>query len=168
MTPTTPAVSDEGLLPCPFCGATDMWTGFMGGDDGGYGYVECRKSCAQAHEDDEDAARKAWNTRATRHPVKGDSVELVERVAAWLRQCSSWLLENDLDMTCPMEADPLDLADGLEALASGHTALSERVVVLEGVLKRIAESDIYEFGGDDLRDMATAALKGCDALGGGE
>jgi hypothetical protein len=28
---------------------------------------------------------------------------------AWLQQCHDWLLETDLDMQCPMEADPLDL-----------------------------------------------------------
>lgn len=46
---------------------------------------------------------------------------LIERVETWLRACSKWLLTNDLDMTCPMEADPLDLADALAALSAKPT-----------------------------------------------
>ncbi|TZG25632.1 hypothetical protein [Sphingomonas montanisoli] len=41
----------------------------------------------------------------------------VVQASAWLRECSKWLLSNDLDMQCPMEADPLDLADLLDRLA---------------------------------------------------
>jgi hypothetical protein len=37
------------------------------------------------------------------------------KASAWLRECSTWLLETDLDMTCPMQTDPLDIADDLDA-----------------------------------------------------
>jgi hypothetical protein len=37
------------------------------------------------------------------------------KASAWLRECSGWLLETDLDMTCPMQTDPLDIADDLDA-----------------------------------------------------
>ena len=39
----------------------------------------------------------------------------IERVEKWLRECSAWMLATDLDMQCPMEGDPLDLADSLAA-----------------------------------------------------
>lgn len=57
--------------------------------------------------------------------------------AKWLRECSNWLLSTNLDMKCPMMADPLDLADDLDALATGNIvqidrdgmrALHERIV----------------------------------------
>lgn len=45
-----------------------------------------------------------------------DEYDAIQQAAAWLRECSSWLLTNDFDMACPMEADPLDLADNLGAI----------------------------------------------------
>lgn len=51
----------------------------------------------------------------TPSPAPGEVVEddPIGRAEAWLRQCSAWLLSNDLDMQCPMKADPLDIADDL-------------------------------------------------------
>lgn len=46
------------------------------------------------------------------------SREAVAQASAWLRECSTWLLTNDLDMQCPMEADPLDIADALDGITS--------------------------------------------------
>lgn len=42
----------------------------------------------------------------------------VTEAIEWLRECSTWMLSNDLDMTCPMETDPLDIADRRSALAN--------------------------------------------------
>lgn len=42
--------------------------------------------------------------------------EVTQEAAAWLRECSAWMLAKDLDMGCPMESDPLDIADRLDAL----------------------------------------------------
>lgn len=54
-----------------------------------------------------------------RHRLASHAGEDVERVmrdaSAWFRECSSWLLMHDLDMQCPMQADPLDIADALDA-----------------------------------------------------
>jgi hypothetical protein len=48
-----------------------------------------------------------------------EQLDALDAAATWLRECSGWLLSNDLDMTCPMETDPLDLADDLDAVV-GH------------------------------------------------
>lgn len=40
--------------------------------------------------------------------IVGDGRLLLD-LKAWLQQCHDWLLETDLDMQCPMDADPLDL-----------------------------------------------------------
>lgn len=48
-----------------------------------------------------------------------DLAERIERAAKWLRECSTWMLTNDLDMRCPMETDPLSLAEDLEAASPG-------------------------------------------------
>lgn len=45
-----------------------------------------------------------------------DRQDAIRRTVTWLRQCSDWLLETDLDMECPMEIDPLSLAEELEAM----------------------------------------------------
>lgn len=72
-----------------------------------------------------------WSAAATapadapRIPVDG----LLPQVEAWLRQCSTWMLTNDLDMGCPMEADPLDLADAL----ANHVRKVGRAPVWMGV-----------------------------------
>jgi hypothetical protein len=42
-----------------------------------------------------------------------------EQAEEWIRDCSTWLLENDLDMQIPdgvLDTDPLDIADQLAAL----------------------------------------------------
>lgn len=44
-----------------------------------------------------------------------DAPEAVAAAAKWLRECSTWMLTNDLDMQCPMETDPISLAEDLEA-----------------------------------------------------
>jgi hypothetical protein len=43
---------------------------------------------------------------------------VVARAERWLRECSTWLLTNDLDMQAPdtLDEDPLDIADALAAL----------------------------------------------------
>lgn len=47
----------------------------------------------------------------------GEADALV-RAEKWLRACSDWLLTTDLDMGCPMDEDPLDIADDLAALSN--------------------------------------------------
>jgi Lar family restriction alleviation protein len=84
---TPPIIPEQAVLkPCPFCGRTDMWTGFMGDEDGGYGYVECRQSCAQSHEDDEEAARKAWNTR---HEAQASDLNMLREALEGIREKAS-------------------------------------------------------------------------------
>lgn len=60
--------------------------------------------------------------RAPTPPAGEEAVEqradILSRTETWLRECSSWLLSSDLDMQCPMETDPLDLADDLKTLAA--------------------------------------------------
>ena len=43
-------------------------------------------------------------------------IKNVARTAAWLRECHDWMLANDLDGGCPMDENPLDLAEDLEAI----------------------------------------------------
>lgn len=47
---------------------------------------------------------------------------LIQRTEAWLRECHRWMMTNDLDMQCPMDEDPEDLADELLALRMRQTA----------------------------------------------
>lgn len=52
---------------------------------------------------------------------QGAGVEALREAIDWLRDCSDWLLSNDLDMQMPdgvLDTDPLDIADQLETLAS--------------------------------------------------
>jgi len=58
-------------------------------------------------------------------PTDATATGLKEAIA-WLRECSDWLLTNDLDMSCPMQTDPLDIADNLEALLPSASVGGER------------------------------------------
>lgn len=52
--------------------------------------------------------------------------EALREAIDWLRDCSDWLLSNDLDMQMPdgvLDTDPLDIADQLETLASLPSAV---------------------------------------------
>ena len=39
-------------------------------------------------------------------------------------ECWGWLLETDLDMKCPMETDPLDIVEEIDALLGIDAALT--------------------------------------------
>lgn len=70
-----------------------------------------------------------WDEALAPTPPTGEEAveqrpDILSRTEAWLRECSSWLLGSDLDMQCPMEADPLDLADDLAALPSPSPRLT--------------------------------------------
>lgn len=73
------------------------------------------------------SAVNAWNTRpdatieALQAQVAAKDAVLV-RAEKWLRACSDWLLETDLDMKCPdtMDEDPLDIANDIAALGQGE------------------------------------------------
>lgn len=65
---TSKTVKQPELLACPFCGGSAA-SGYMGDEDGGYGFVECVNReikdghfCG-VHADDEAEAIAAWNTR---------------------------------------------------------------------------------------------------------
>ncbi len=71
---------------------------------------------------------------------KLDVEALVGRLEVWLRQCSSWMLAEDLDLTCPMKTDPLDLADDLPALLAHIVGEDARVAaVVAGERERCAQ-----------------------------
>lgn len=87
------------LLPCPFCGKQphSNWNGASyPDDDSGYWAIEC---CgAFVHEDDEETARKLWNTRAT--PISqspaGDQERIreLEKALEWIKACKGAHPEN--------------------------------------------------------------------------
>lgn len=86
--------------------------------------------------------------------VRDDSGEVADDVSAamveastWLRQCSDWLLSNDLDMKCPMEKDPLDIADALDILA----ALPKRGPHLREALQAIIDGEVPRLEGKKWR-----------------
>lgn len=72
------------------------------------------------------------------HTIAVDDVRLREaarNARAWVFQCWGWLMETDLDMECPMEVDPLDIVEQIDAVlgidpaitaigsqSNGHTA----------------------------------------------
>lgn len=65
---------------------------------------------------------------------------VVERTINWLRQCSDWLLTNDLDMQCPMDEDPIDLANALSALPPRDEELREENRRLREALEPFAKA----------------------------
>jgi hypothetical protein len=82
--------------------------------------------------------------------------------AAWLRECSDWLLSNDLDMQCPMEADPLDLADELISLAAQSCPHTRATPALPE--ERTAFDSSYNAGQSDFEydpEGAWAAHENC-------
>lgn len=65
---TKPEIDAEGLLPCPFCGATDISASNVGEDEDNW-FVGCmNRGCAVNpcvfHPDSEAEAIAAWNRRA--------------------------------------------------------------------------------------------------------
>lgn len=103
-----------------------------------------------------------------------------EQIVAWLSECSDWMLANDLDMQCPMETDPVDVADAVTALqatverqATEIARLREALTVIRGSGKAGTWSAVTEplvgrfdvaskFGGDAVHNaegsMALAEL----------
>lgn len=59
-----------------------------------------------------------WVSEPKWQKASEPSEGVVERAEQRLRECSSWLLRTDLDMQCPMETDPLNIADELTALTT--------------------------------------------------
>lgn len=74
-------MSDQGLLPCPFCGEAAKWVRPMGEwTANGYGPDRWRVSCSTANcwamtpaTDTEAEAITAWNTRTP--PTTGDKTD---------------------------------------------------------------------------------------------
>lgn len=58
------------------------------------------------------------------------TLEQLSAAATWLRQCHDWMMTNDLDMQCPMETSPEDLAISLEAIIEDMTSPDDKVEVL--------------------------------------
>ena len=56
-------MTDDPLLPCPFCGSLAAWD-YDGGD--GFGWVECTGCRARSVRSDRDNAEASWNRRPTR------------------------------------------------------------------------------------------------------
>lgn len=83
----------SNLLPCPFCGSTNLRHEFSGSQ----GYIECNECGTQGPCDeraadpicDQDAGCAAWNRRAAdraqRHPVPPEPGE-VQELVKWLRE----------------------------------------------------------------------------------
>ena len=40
----------------------------------------------------------------------------LKNARAWVFECWGWLMETDLDMTCPMQTDPLDIVEQIDAI----------------------------------------------------
>ena len=58
------------------------------------------------------------------------TLEQLSAAATWLRQCHDWMMTNDLDMQCPMETSPEDIAISLESIIEGMTSPDDKVEVL--------------------------------------
>jgi hypothetical protein len=71
------------------------------------------------------------------------ALEALRGSEKWLRECSDWLLANDLDMTCPMQIDPLDLADQSSAAI---TAIEAATQPSEGEVERVARAICHGIG----------------------
>jgi len=59
--------------------------------------------------------------------------DAIEVAAKWLRECHDWMLAKDLDGECPMQADPLDIAEALEALTP-RADRTEREAIEQAVM----------------------------------
>jgi len=99
--------------------------------------------------------------------MQTENAKLAE-IEQWLRDCHSWLMSTDLDMQCPMDTDPLDLADDLAALRAQAGVDRERAQTLSVLLQALADdcdsTDGWEGAAPDLREAASilAAIRGDD------
>lgn len=87
---TKPEIDAEGLLPCPFCGATPhrgltkMQHDQLHGEPFQRYRVWCPHGCANIDQMNEAAAISAWNRRAaTRTSEAAEPVTVPERQQAW-------------------------------------------------------------------------------------
>jgi hypothetical protein len=86
-----------------------------------FGYTGCDDDCAERTAGAVlSALEEIGAFDATPEPAAERAGEVVKLAEAWLRECSDWLLSTDLDMQCPMQTDPLDIADELAALSGQH------------------------------------------------
>ena len=58
------------------------------------------------------------------------TLDQLSAAATWLRQCHDWMMTHDLDMQCPMETSPEDIAISLEAIIENMTSPGDKVEVL--------------------------------------
>jgi hypothetical protein len=104
---------------------------------------------------------------STPHTEIGDDARAraVSAASAWLRECSTWLLSNDLDMRCPMDTDPLDIADALDAFAATPDAASVtpdagevRIAMIRAITALPKDRAAWQLTHDDLTVLSEAAL----------
>ncbi len=74
------------LLPCPFCGGTDLrWFGIRDGESGGCNSRECGAQVIAFHPNARAKIAAKWNARAL-SPAQGDGMrEALVEIASWLR-----------------------------------------------------------------------------------
>lgn len=67
-----------------------------------------------------------------------------EQIVAWLSECSDWMLANDLDMQCPMETDPVDVADAVTALQATVERQAAEIAVQQETIERLRANLLAE------------------------
>lgn len=103
--------SESELLPCPFCGSGEASANEAFGD----WWVGCPCNHSSGFHLTEEAARDAWNTRAT-HPVQGEAVACQAcggRIEGWTCQgCARTFRENDSGVLV-MDTAPPPVGEGV-------------------------------------------------------
>lgn len=93
------------LLPCPFCGGTDI--AFEDAVYNGIGHTRCANCFASGPEemnpDGHAKAAKAWNTRAltAQQPVRGEALAEMRAILGMHPECSIPDMENRLKQLHP-------------------------------------------------------------------
>jgi len=90
-----------------------------------------------------------------------DIFTAIGEAARWLRECHDWMLANDLDGGCRMTANPLDLAEGLEALTPATAPDREAIA---RIIDPAPFEPAIDFSDDDMNARHADALTKADAI----
>lgn len=120
--PTTPAqvAVKPDLMPCPFCGTTEMLRHIGANPGDGWGFVRC--DYCDAEGPDPDVFSGGWNTRAAPAPAEQEPVAEAELDEAWKSGFNAGFGEAMLTRDAhpaPVHAVPDDVAKQVYELQHG-------------------------------------------------